>query len=120
MMTALLDNLTQNWMLYIAAIVVGIMTGIAVYKFHNLPKSKKAKKVKEWLIYAVAAAEKSLGAGTGRLKLRYVYDLAMEKFPIFIKFISFDDFSKMVDEALEEFQDMLKSEAIQNYLDKED
>ena len=37
-------------------------------------------KVREWLLYAVTKAEKELGAGTGKLKLRYVYDMFVARF----------------------------------------
>ena len=57
--------------------------------------------IKEWLKYAVVLAEKELGSGTGQLKLRKVYDMAVTKFPQIMLFISFDTFSKWVDEALE-------------------
>lgn len=55
---------------------------------------------KEWLVYAVAEAEKQLGSGTGQLKLRYVYDLAVVRFPIVSKIMPFNMFSSMVDAAL--------------------
>lgn len=55
---------------------------------------------KEWLVWAVAEAEKVLGSGTGQLKLRYVYDLAVARFPIMAKVMPFNMFSKMVDAAL--------------------
>lgn len=55
---------------------------------------------KEWLVWAVAEAEKVLGSGTGKLKLRYVYDLAVVRFPIISKVMPFVMFSKMVDAAL--------------------
>lgn len=55
---------------------------------------------KEWLVWAVAEAEKVLGSGTGQLKLRYVYDLAVVRFPIISKVMPFGMFSKMVDAAL--------------------
>ena len=48
------------------------------------------------------------GGGTGKLKLRYVYDLAIKTFPALTKFISFKAFSKYVDEALDIMRDMLK------------
>jgi len=63
---------------------------------------------KEWLVFAVSESEKLFGGGTGQLKLRYVYDLAIKTFPALTKFISFNSFSKNVDEALEIMRDMLK------------
>lgn len=55
---------------------------------------------KEWLVYATSIAEKHFGGGTGVLKLRYVYDMFLTKFPWLAKVISFDHFSKLVDDAL--------------------
>lgn len=62
---------------------------------------------KEWLVWAVAEAEKVLGSGTGQLKLRYVYDLAVIRFPIVSKVIPFSMFSKLVDAALAVMNDMI-------------
>ena len=54
-------------------------------------------------------AEKELGGGTGKLKLRYVYDLFLTKFNWLAKVISFEQFSDLVDEALEEMKRLLES-----------
>ena len=56
--------------------------------------------IKEWLKWAVTEAESYLGGGTGQLKLRYVYDLAVQQFPIIKYIIPFSVFSAWVDEAL--------------------
>ena len=70
-----MEFITENWALIVAlvaAITAGVVAGI---KFYNMPTDKQLSKVKEWLLYAVTMAEKELGGGTGKLKLRYVYDL---------------------------------------------
>ena len=54
--------------------------------------------IKEWLKWAVT--ESYLGGGTGELKLRYVYDLAVQQFPIIKYILPFSVFSAWVDEAL--------------------
>lgn len=108
-MQIIMDNLIENWFLYLSLLVIIAIAAIGIYQFYHLPNSKKAEKVKEWLLYAVTLAEKELGSGTGRVKLRYVYNLAIDKFPIFTKLISFEDFSKMVDETLIIFNEMIKS-----------
>lgn len=63
---------------------------------------------KNWLVYAVSESEKVFGGGTGKLKLRYAYDLAIKTFPVIAKFISWERFSKCVDEALDIMRDMIK------------
>lgn len=64
-------------------------------------------KVKEWLVWAVSEAESYLGAGTGKLKLRYVYDLFVSKFPFISTFITFDVFSAWVDQSLDVMKDYI-------------
>lgn len=64
---------------------------------------------KTWLVWAVSEAEAIFGSGTGKLKLRYAYDLAIERFPMIAKFIPFALFSKMVDSALEIMRDMIEN-----------
>lgn len=81
----------------------------------------KKKSFREWLLFAVAEAEKALGSKTGQIKLRYVYDLAMNRFPIFSKLIPFSVFEKLVNEALDAFKDMLaENEQLKSYIDKEE
>ena len=79
---------------------------------------------KNWLVWAVAEAEKMLGSGTGQLKLRYVYDLAVARFPIAAKLMPFAVFSKLVDAALAVMRDMIENntsiaEAITNQIEGE-
>lgn len=76
------------------------MTIIAV-NFFLEPRDKKIANLKEFLLWAVIAAEKEMGSGTGQLKLRYCYNLCVERFEWLPKLITFDQFSKYVDEALE-------------------
>ena len=77
---------------------------------------------KNWLVYAVAEAEKVLGSKTGQLKLRLVYDMAVARFPIMAKMLPFNLFGKLVDSALDVMKDMIaKNEniavAITNHID---
>ena len=73
--------------------------------------------IKEWLLYAVTLAEKELGSETGQVKLRFVYDMFIAKFPYLVKVISFEKFSQLVDEVLEQFEEMLnKNEKIKKYI----
>ena len=106
----------EYWFLIILAIAVISTIAIKVYTWFKQPTSDQLKNVKEWLLYAVAKAERELGSGTGQLKLRYVYNMFVEKFPAIAIFITFEDFSKMADEALDKFNELLKENtAINDY-----
>lgn len=101
----------------IIAIAIILVAIGAICKFIKLPKSEQIKNLKEWLKYAVTIAEKEFGSGTGVLKLRYVYELAVEKFPTIMSVISFENFSCWVDEALTWLDSELSSsENIANYV----
>ena len=79
---------------------------------------KTLANIKEWLKFAVVQAEKELGSGTGQLKLRMVYDMAVKQFPFIVQLIPFDTFSKWVDEALDWMRGQLaENKAAQSYVE---
>lgn len=102
----------------IVFLVITGISGLAIFLF-NLDKNKRIEVLKEWLLLAVVQAEKELGGGTGQVKLRYVYNLFIEKFTWLSMILSFDVFSMLVDESLDKMRAMLKSnEELQNYINK--
>lgn len=112
-----MNVLVENWYLIIAAIAVLTVAGYSIYVFANRPTDSQIQSVKEWLLYAVTMAEKALGSGTGQLKLRYVYNMFIEKFPYMSKIITFDMFSGLVDEALETMRHLMETNtAIEEYV----
>ena len=76
---------------------------------------------RNWLVFAVSEAEKALGGGTGKLKLRYAYNIAIKYFPTLTKMIPFSLFSVMVDNALETMRAMIDTnKAISDVIHKKD
>lgn len=97
-----------------AIIVIGIIIAVCVLAlgicfFCKLSKEKQVEIVKEWLLLAVIKAEKELGGGTGQVKLRFVYDLFIEKFKVLSYMISFQQFSLLVDGALLTMKELVES-----------
>ena len=88
---------TQTIIMTIILAVIIIAGGIYVNGFKN------------WLVWAVTEAEAMFGSKTGKLKLRYAYELAVERFPVLAKFIPFNLFSKFVDDALDIMRDMIEN-----------
>ena len=106
----------DNWSLLVVLACAGVVVFMYVKKFVNMPTEEQIAKVKEWLLYAVLEAEAEFGGGTGQLKLRYVYDLFLSKFPDVAKLISFEMFSKLVDEVLEQMRHLLETNLDINYV----
>ena len=104
-----MDFLVQNWPLLVALVAVIATAAYSFYNFIKLPRDKQLSKVQEWLLWAVTEAEKQFGGGTGQLKLRYVYDLFLTRFPVVAKLIPFETFSMMVDNALEKMRKLLET-----------
>lgn len=112
-----MEFLINYWYFLIAVIAILSISGYSVYVFVKRPTTEQINSVKEWLLYAVASAEKELGSGTGQIKLRYVYDMFIAKFPYLAKVISFESFSLLVDEALDKFKTMLSNNSkLQTYI----
>lgn len=110
--------LVDNWYLIVAAAACIIVIVAAIINFCKMSKEQKIANVKEWLKFAVTEAEKALGGGTGQLKLRKVYDMAIAQFPWIAKVIPFEEFSKWVDEALVWLEGQLENNAAINMIVK--
>ena len=101
----------------VCLIVIGIFS---IYKFIQLGKEQQLDKIQEWLLFAVTQAEKELGNNTGQLKLRMVYGQFIDKFKILAMLITFEEFSDMVDNALDTMRNMLSSnEAVKQLVEGE-
>lgn len=111
-----------EWWPLIAA--VGAAVGIAAIRVINYLRMSKEeqeaaikahqeallKAVTDWLLRGVTEAEKELGSETGKLKLRAVYERAIELFgPEFAQLVSLEQFDKMVQAPLEEMRKMLEN-----------
>ena len=110
-----MEWLVENWYVLFGIVAVIFAAVFAGYKFASIPTAQQIANIKEWLKYAVTVSEKELGGGTGQLKLRMVYDMAVAKFSWIIKVITFEEFSKWVDDALTWLREQLDSnKAISN------
>lgn len=92
--------------LVVALVAVLAICFVATFKWLGKPTAEQIANIKQWLLYAVIEAEQELGGGTGQLKLRQVYDMAIQRFK-WLSVIPFDTFSVWVDEALAEMKKML-------------
>ena len=106
-MNEILTFLAENW--YVIVMVLVLLFAI----YYTITNKKKTL---EWLKWAVVYTEKILGEKTGQLKLRYCYDMFIQRFPVFSKIISFENFSKMVDEALKFLENQLNNDAIKAFI----
>lgn len=88
-----------------APLTVLIVHGAVI--FFSKPRKKRLKLVRRWLLWAVAKAEVAMADsdGAGQLKLSMVYDSFMERFPAIARQISYEQFSEMVDDALDTLDD---------------
>lgn len=107
----------ENFGIVLGILIILAVVVIAVVRFIKLDKEQKITNIKEWLKLAVIEAEKAFDSGTGQLKLRYVYDLAVRQFPWIATLVSFNIFASWVDEALEWMKGQLDcNKAIDRYI----
>lgn len=110
----------DNIIIIITVFTIIMIAFISIYQFCKLEKAKQLEMVQQWLLLAVIEAEKALGSGTGQLKLRFVYDMFLTKFKFLSKLISFEQFSILVDQALDVMRTMISNnKQIQDYIKKE-
>lgn len=96
------------WTIVAVVALLGILTVLAFCGY---------KSAKEWLFYAVVETEKSLGSGTGAVKLHTVYNAFLSKFPVMKILLPYPIFTKMVDKALAEMKKVAAdAPAVQTYI----
>lgn len=89
----------------------GMMVALWLCSYNGSQEMSETQReaVREWLLYAVTIAEAQWGGGTGKLKLRHVYDRFARRFPDVVRLVPFNTFSAWVDEALVEMRKMLET-----------
>lgn len=113
----MIDFIANNWFYIIILVAIFVVIIRLAYQIIKDPSSVDLSKVQEWLLWAVMQAEKQLGGGTGQLKLRYVYDMFIARFPTVSKILTFEAFSIMVDIALAKLNEMLtNNKKVQQYV----
>ena len=98
----------KNWPIILASIAAGAGCLLTLQRFARLPKQEQLNQLCQWLFYAVTIAEAQFGGKTGELKLRFVYDQFIQRFPKLACIITFDAFSALTDEALVKMRRLLE------------
>lgn len=112
--------LIDYWSLIVLLVVIFALAIRFAHGYFNKTSEAQLAQLKEWLLLAVILAEKEFKSGTGVLKLHYVYDLALERFPSLMSIISFEQFSLYVDQALETMKKILETNKdIESYVEGE-
>lgn len=104
----MLSWLGQNWSVVIGLIALIYVTIFAVKTFLKLPTKIQVVHIKKCLLGWVIKAERELGENTGKIKLSTVYGWFITSFPIISHFVSFETFSKWVDESLDTMRNMIE------------
>lgn len=99
----------NNWSFLVVVACACVVGFFYVNKFAKMPNEEQIARVKQWLLFAVLEAEKTYKSGTGALKLRYTYDLFVERFGALAAVVTFETFSKWVDEVLKEMRHILET-----------
>lgn len=89
-------------------IFVGIIIIIALMIY--IYKNKKDLLYKAAL-YAVSVAEEEWGSGTGKIKFAEVYTYISKQFPLFTLFFTEKQLTSIIEEALVEMKNVLKTKA---------
>lgn len=109
--------LIENWSLLVVVIAAVALGYLYFKKFKNSPTEQQIKMIKEWLLAVVIEAERMFGSKTGKIKLSWAYSCFIDAFPALAEIVTFEMFSALVDEVLEQMRAILESnENAKNYV----
>lgn len=84
---------------------VVVLIIIAALIYYLIKNSKNI--LKKAALYAVAKAEDAWGSNTGRIKFAEVYTYLKKNYPVFTFFVSEDQLSKIIEDALTNLKEIL-------------
>lgn len=109
----------ENWKAMVGLLIIIVVIVLSVAEFVKKPREEQINDLKNWLLYACVEAEKIFKSNMGVIKLRWVYDLFLTKFPALAKIITFELFSAWVDEALEKMRKLIESnKSLKEYIEE--
>lgn len=104
-----MNFILDNWYVIVLILAVIALAVLYIRKFFGMPTDEQLEKVKAFLLVIVIEAERQFGEKTGKIKLSWAYSKFVEAFPAIANMISFEMFSLLVDEVLEEMRHLLES-----------
>lgn len=108
----------ENWSLLVIIAIVIFLGIVYINRFMRIPSAGKIELIKQWALYIVIEMERLYGNGTGSLKLAAAYDAFIKTFPDLVPIVSFELFSKVIDEALVRMRHLLSTNLdIKNYVE---
>lgn len=113
--------LIDNWTLIASLLAAIALASLKVRNYLRLSaeeqekaeeaaKARLTQAVADWLLRAVTEAEKELGGGTGKLKIRAVYERAIEVFgPELTQVLTLEQLDALAQKPLDEMRKLLES-----------
>ena len=103
-----MELILANYKLILGLIALVIVIGFSIYKFLTQPTSKQKEQIKKFILILVIEVEATLGSETGKVKLSYVFNEQVAKFP-HLRFIAFSTIEMLIEEALDEMRHLLET-----------
>lgn len=112
--------MADNWSMIVAAVAAIAITTMRILRYMRMTKEEQEETIRkhkealtravtEWALKGITEAEKDFGAGTGKLKIRAVYEKAIELFGAEIaEIMTIDQFNVIIQKPLAEMRKMLE------------
>lgn len=112
-----MELIINNWTLLVVVLAAIVCVTVYMKKFADKPTEEQIKALKEWMLWITIEAERQLGGGTGKAKLRFCYNEFCKTFSWMAKIMTFDEFSCMIDSVLIDMRKLLETnQAIKGYV----
>ena len=99
----------DNAVILCLALIITLLSGFYIYGVSKKPKDEQFEDLEYWLRKLIWEAEGYFGSKTGQIKLAYVYNLAVSKFPWIAAVMTFEEFNeKYIQGGLEWLEKQLR------------
>lgn len=117
----MINTIISLWYVWVTILAVGFVVGYNVKIFLEKPHGAQIQVIKDWAVGALVEAIAAWGADADAdIVLREAYAAFIKMFPVFAKYVSYEQFKAWTIESLEKAKEIIENEpVVKAYIDGE-
>lgn len=109
----MINTIISLWYVWVTVLAVGLVVGYNVKAFLEKPHGAQIQVIKDWAVGALVDAIAAWGTDADAdVVLREAYNKFIEKFPVFTKYVSYEQFKTWTIESLEKAKEIIENEPV--------
>lgn len=109
----MINTIISLWYVWVTILAIGLVIGYNIKLFMEKPHGVQIQVIKDWAVKALVEAIATWGTDAeADTVLREAYDKFVVVFPVFAKYVSYEQFKAWTIESLEKAKEIIENEPV--------